>query len=106
MAQQPESAEFSAMTKLEQFYGQLSEAEKPVISDLVRHALLQAAAEYEGDTSPDLAESVPAFVNGLGPTTAPSLIRSLQLPGRLVAYSPGCASHNLLDLKTSRKNQA
>jgi hypothetical protein len=99
VAQKPASA--SAMEKFEVFFQSLSPAEGKVVSEMVRHALLRAADRY-ADEDPS-ERVVPAFVNGLHPAVAPSLVRTLNLPAVIVAYSPGCASRGLLDMATVSK---
>lgn len=87
----------SAMEKLETLYQKLDEPEKKVISELVRFALIRAAEQFVGIDAAK-AGPVPLFVHGLRPAVAGTLVRSLKLPGSLVAYSPGCASRGLLEL--------
>ncbi len=88
----------SAIGKLEHFFQGLDKSEQHIISELVRYSLLRAAEQYAGDAG-GKAAVMPRFVTGLRPTVAGTLVRTLNLPGSIVAYSPGCASRGLLEIE-------
>jgi hypothetical protein len=92
--EETQEAARAAMSRLEGLYQSLSGDEQRVLSELVRSAYLHAASRVVGEVEPE----VPAFVEGLHPENARSLIASLHLPGQLLAYSPGCASRGLLEI--------
>ena len=100
-----QSAATRAAQKLDQFFGGLADDEKQVVSEMVRASLLQAAERFTGAKVADVpgaieAFDVPSFVQGLTGANAPSLVRSLRLPGSLAAHSiPGCNASALVALK-------
>ena len=95
----------SAMQKLERFFDKLPAEEQKVISEMVRAALIQAAGNFEdaqdtGASGKMNASTIPAYVNGLTGQSAPSLVKSLAFPGKLVAYSiPGCNASALVAIR-------
>src|SRR5438552_2954314 len=82
----------SAGRKLEEFFGTLDEEEREVLGEMIRNALLYAADQYE--------PRIPRFVEGITGQSAPSVVKSLRLPGSLAAHSiPGCNASALIELK-------
>jgi len=91
----PHSAAASASKKLDELFTHLNAEEKKVISDMVRASLLQAAQRSEHE------KTIPDFVTGLTGQHAPTLIKSLRLPGSLAAHSiPGCNASALAVLRS------
>jgi|SRR6516225_10534216 hypothetical protein len=95
----------SAVQKLERFFGTLNEEEQKVISAMVRASLTQAAERFEGGevaNVPGAIEgyAIPSYVAGLTGQNAPSLVKSLQLPGSLAAHGiPQCNASALVAIR-------
>jgi single-stranded DNA-specific DHH superfamily exonuclease len=89
----------SAMQKMEKLFETLNEEEREIVSEMVRAALIQAAELY--DTAEQaIGYSFPRFVSGITGQHAPTLVKSLRLPGSLAAHSiPSCASSGLAAIR-------
>jgi hypothetical protein len=96
----------SAFQKFDDFFNSLSTDEQAVISTMVRASLLEATRNFRGDevaSVPGAVEglAIADYVSGLTSRNAPSLVRSLGLPGSLAAYSiPGCNASALVAIRT------
>jgi hypothetical protein len=98
-----ENTASSTAKKLEKFFNTLGPEEQSNISELVRESLLSASARYMQDPN---KSTIPPFVEGMTGQNAPNLIKSLNFPGQLVAYSiPGCNRSALEELSKSTQNQ-
>jgi hypothetical protein len=87
----------SAAKKLEGFFSTLNPEEQTIISNMVRASLVQAAERFR---SAGQNQSVPDYVTGLTGQNAPTLVKSLRLPGSLVAHSiPGCNAAALREIQ-------
>lgn len=95
----------SAVHKLEEFFQTLDLEEKEVISELVRASLIQAAERFSGADVANVMGAIegfpiPSYVSGLTGQHAPTLVKSLRLPGSLAAHGiPGCNSSALVALQ-------